>query len=143
MPLSYHQLKNSCRHLYIYSKWLPPSLHLLKTSCRHLFIYSKRLPPSLHILKRSRYDNGGPKKRRQPFPIHEIGRIDGGRGLQTGENMLRIGKNTFYDQKHKILINIPEFKRSRTGIIVEFRGIPSGFSNQAWKITLTLPLYQV
>ena len=53
--------QNGCRHLYIYSKCLPPSLHLLKTvaaiststqnSCRHLYIYSKQLPPSLHILK--------------------------------------------------------------------------------------------
>jgi hypothetical protein len=45
--------QNGCRHLYIYSKQLPPSLHLLKTvaaiststqnGCRHLYIYSKQV----------------------------------------------------------------------------------------------------
>ncbi len=41
----------------------------------------------------------GQKKRQECFPIHEIGRIDGGRGFQTSGNVLRIGGNTFYDQK--------------------------------------------
>jgi hypothetical protein len=63
------------------------------------------------------------------FPIHEIGRIDGRRGFQTGGNMLQIGRNKFYNQKNKFPMKIPEFKRSRIGIIAEFRGIPSGFPN--------------
>ncbi len=47
--------------------------------------------------------------------------------------MLRIGRNTFYDRKNEIPIKIPEFKRSVIGLIVEFRGIPNGFPNQAFK----------
>jgi hypothetical protein len=44
--------------------------------------------------------------------------------------MFRIGGNTFYDWKNKILMKISEFKRSETGLIVEFRRIPNGFPNQ-------------
>jgi hypothetical protein len=29
-------------------------------------------------------------------------------------------------------MKIPEFKRSRIGLIAEFRGIPNGFPNQAY-----------
>jgi hypothetical protein len=65
------------------------------------------------------------------FPIHEIGRIDGGRGFQTGKNVFRIGRKTFYDWKNKIPMKIPEFKRSGIGLIPEFRGILNGFPNQA------------
>ncbi len=45
--------------------------------------------------------------------------------------MFRIGGNTFYDQKNKILMKIPEFKRSGIGIIAEFCRILSGFPSQA------------
>jgi hypothetical protein len=45
--------------------------------------------------------------------------------------VLRIGGNKFYDQKNKNPMTIPEFKKSRIGIIAEFCGIPSGFPNQA------------
>jgi hypothetical protein len=38
-----------------------------------------------------------------------------------------------FTRKNKIPMKIPEFKRSRIGIIAEFRGIPSGFPNQAHK----------
>jgi hypothetical protein len=65
------------------------------------------------------------------FPIHEIGRIDGGRGFRTGKNMFRIGGNTFYDRKNKIPMKIPESKRSEIGIIAGFRGIPNRFPNLA------------
>ncbi len=41
--------------------------------------------------------------------------------------MFRIVQNTFYNQKNKIPMRIPEFKRSG---ITEFRGIPNGFPNQ-------------
>ena len=61
--------------------------------------------------------------------IHEIGRIDGGRGFRTGKNMFRIGRNTFYDWKNKIPMKILEFKRSGIGLIAEFRGILNGFPN--------------
>jgi hypothetical protein len=44
--------------------------------------------------------------------------------------MFQIGRNTFYNQKNKILMKIPEFKRSGIGIIAEFRGILSRFPNQ-------------
>ncbi len=44
--------------------------------------------------------------------------------------MFRIGGNTIYNQKNKILMKIPELKRSRIGLIAEFRGIPNGFPNQ-------------
>jgi hypothetical protein len=65
--------------------------------------------------------------------IHEIGRIDGGRGFQTRKNVFRIGWNTFYGQKNKILMKILDFKRSIIVLIAEFRGIPNGFPNQAQK----------
>jgi hypothetical protein len=68
---------------------------------------------------------------REHFPIHEIGRIDGGRGFRTGKNVFRIGWNTFYDQKNKIPIKIPESKMSEIRIIVEFRGIPNRIPNLA------------
>jgi hypothetical protein len=65
------------------------------------------------------------------FPIHEIRRIDGGRGFQTGKNVFRIGGNTFYSRKNKILMKIPESKSPKIGIIAEFCGIPNGFPNLA------------
>jgi hypothetical protein len=68
---------------------------------------------------------------RDCFPIHEIGRIDGGRGFQTEKNVFGIGGNTFYDQKFKIPMKIPEFKGSGIGLIAEFCGILNGFLNQA------------
>jgi hypothetical protein len=54
---------------------------------------------------------GGPKKSswRESVLIHEIRRIDGGRGFQTGGNVFLIGGNTFYDQKNKIPMKILEF----------------------------------
>jgi hypothetical protein len=45
--------------------------------------------------------------------------------------VFRIGGNTFYDQKNKILMKILEFKRSGIRLIAEFRRIPNGFPNQA------------
>jgi hypothetical protein len=78
------------------------------------------LPPYLHLLK----------KRQKPFPIHEIGRIDGGKGFQTGKKVFRIGRNTFYDQISEIPMKSPHLKRSGIGIIPEFRRIPCGFPNQ-------------
>jgi hypothetical protein len=62
--------------------------------------------------------------------MHEIRRIDGGRGFRTSRNVLRIGRNKFYDQKNEIPMKILEFKRSQIGIIAEFYGIPNGFPNQ-------------
>jgi hypothetical protein len=78
------------------------------------------------------YFHGGPKKYQwqESFLIHEIRRIDGGRGFRTGGNMFRIGGNTFYDQKNKIPMKILEFKRSGIGLIAEFCRILNGFPNQ-------------
>jgi hypothetical protein len=67
---------------------------------------------------------------RECFPIHEIGRIDGGRGFRTGKNVFRIGGNTFYDRKNKIPMKISELKRSGIGLIAEFHGTPNRFPNQ-------------
>jgi hypothetical protein len=47
--------------------------------------------------------------------------------------VFRIGGNTFYDRKNKIPMKLPEFKRSRIGLISEFCGIPNGFLNQVAK----------
>jgi hypothetical protein len=44
--------------------------------------------------------------------------------------MFQIGENKFYNQKNEILMKIPELKRSGIQIIVEYRGIPTGFPNQ-------------
>jgi hypothetical protein len=45
--------------------------------------------------------------------------------------VLRIGGNKIYNQKNKILMMIPEFKRSGIRIIADFHGIQSRFPNQA------------
>jgi hypothetical protein len=66
---------------------------------------------------------------RKCFPVHEIGKIDGGRGFRTKKNVFRIGGNTFYDRKNKIPMKIPESKRSKIRKIAEFGGIPNGFPN--------------
>jgi hypothetical protein len=66
---------------------------------------------------------------RKCFPIHEIGRIDSGRGFPTRKNVFRIGGNTFYDRKNIIPMKIPESKRSEIGKVAEFRGIPNRFPN--------------
>jgi hypothetical protein len=52
-----------------------------------------------------------------------------GEDSEPEKNEFRIGGNTFYDRKNKILMKIPESKRSKIGIIAEFRGIPNGFPN--------------
>ncbi len=64
------------------------------------------------------------------FPIHEIRRIDGGRGFRTGGNVFRISGNTIYDQKNKIPMKIPQFNRFGIGLIAEFHGILNRFPNQ-------------
>jgi hypothetical protein len=65
--------------------------------------------------------------------MHEIRRINGGRGFQTSRNVLQIGRNKFYNQKNEIMMKIPEFKRSGIRIIAEFHRILSGFPNQVVK----------
>jgi hypothetical protein len=137
--------KNARRHTYIYSTpvaAIPTSTQRLS---RHTYIYSMPVLPHLHLLNAclnllnacpaiptstQRLLPPSQKKRRECFPIHEIGRIHGGRGFQTGRNVFRIGGNTFYVRKNKIPMKIPEFKRSRIGIIAECRGVPSRFPNQ-------------
>jgi hypothetical protein len=52
--------------------------------------------------------------------------------------VFRIGGNTFYDQKNKTPMKIPEFKRSGIGLIAGFRGIPNRFPNQAGQ-SISLP----
>jgi hypothetical protein len=59
--------------------------------------------------------------------MHDIGRIDYGSGFRTGVNVLRIGRNKFYDRKNEILMKILEFKRSGIGIMAEFCGIQADF----------------
>ncbi len=46
------------------------------------------------------------------------------------KNVFWIGGNTYYNQKNKIPMKIPEFERSGIGIIAEFFWIPNGFPNQ-------------
>ncbi len=62
-----------------------------------------------------------------------------GEDSEPEKNVFRIGGNTFYNQKNKIPIKTPEFKRSGIGLIAEFSGIPNRFPNQ---VALTLPLTQ-
>jgi hypothetical protein len=58
--------------------------------------------------------------------------------------VFRIGGNTFYNRKNKILMKILEFKRSRIGLIMEFCGIPNGFPNQAFnKASRIIGSYQL
>jgi hypothetical protein len=71
------------------------------------------------------------------FPIHEIGRIDGGRGFRTRKNVFRIGGNTFYNRKNKISMKIPESKRSKIEKIAEFRRITNGFPNLDWLVVVS------
>jgi hypothetical protein len=53
-----------------------------------------------------------------------------GEDSEPEKNVFRIGGNTFYDRKNKIPMKIPEFKRSRIGLIAEFCRIPNGLPNQ-------------
>jgi hypothetical protein len=62
--------------------------------------------------------------------VHEIGRIDGRRGFQTGGNVFRTGGNKFSNWKNEILMKIQQLKRSGIRIIKEFHGILTGFPNQ-------------
>jgi hypothetical protein len=101
-------------------KRLLPYLHLLNASPTIPTSTQYQLPPYLHLLK----------KRQEPFPTHEIGRIDGGKGFQTGGKVFQIGQNTFYNQKSEIPMKSRHFKSSGTGIIPEFYRIPCGFPNQ-------------
>ena len=124
--------------IHIYSFWVDVNwqqdcfvagdckdIHAIK----HCWVYRLRYTSRCHF--------GGLKKYKwqECFPIHEIGRINGGRGFRIGGKVLRIGGNTFYNQKHKIPMKIPDFKRSGIGIMAEFRGIPSGFPNQDVNVT--------
>ncbi len=102
--------QNGCHHTYIYSN-----------GCCYTYIYSKQVDVIMA---------GQINKRQERFSIHEIGRIDGGRGFRTGGNVLQIGGNTFYDQKNKIPMKISEFTRSGIGIIAEFRRISCRFLNR-------------
>jgi hypothetical protein len=43
-----------------------------------------------------------------------------GEDTKPEKNEFRIGGNTFYNQKNKIPMKIPESKRSKIGIIPEF-----------------------
>ncbi len=54
-----------------------------------------------------------------------------GEDSEPEKKVFKIGGNTFYDRKNKIPVKIPESKRSKIGIITEFRGIPNGFPNLA------------
>ncbi len=47
--------------------------------------------------------------------------------------MFRIGGNTFYNRKNKILMKIPEIKRSRIRLIAELSGIPNEFPCQVYR----------
>jgi hypothetical protein len=49
------------------------------------------------------------------------------------KNVFRIGGNTFYNQKNKILMKNPVFKRSGIGLIAEFHGILNGIPNKVLK----------
>ncbi len=57
--------------------------------------------------------------------------------------MFRIGGNTFYDRKNKILMKIPEFKRSGIGLIAEFCRISNGFPKQAIIDSILLPMRNI
>jgi hypothetical protein len=67
------------------------------------------------------------------FLIHEIGRIDGGRGFQTKKMCSELAGTHFKIGKYKIPMKILESKRSEIGIIAEFHGIPNGFPNLAFE----------
>jgi hypothetical protein len=62
--------------------------------------------------------------------MHEIGRINGGRGFQTGGNVFQIGGNRFNNRKNEIPMKILELERSQIRIIAEICRIPTGFPNQ-------------
>jgi hypothetical protein len=57
--------------------------------------------------------------------------------------VFQIGGNKFYDQENKILIKILARKRSGIGMIMEFRGITSGFPNQGRQTPITFTSQQM
>jgi hypothetical protein len=63
---------------------MPPNLHLLKTGTCNFGRqnnHAAKITSTCFTWKTSRYNFGGQKKRQEHFPVHEIGRIDGGRGF--------------------------------------------------------------
>jgi hypothetical protein len=56
--------------------------------------------------KMSRCNFGGQNKKwRELFPVHEIGRIDGGKVFQNSGNVFQFGRYIFYDKKTKLRSN--------------------------------------
>ncbi len=55
-----------------------------------------------------------------------------GEDSEPKKNVFRISGTTFYNQKNKIPMKNPEFKKSGIGLIVKSCGIPNGFPNQAF-----------
>ncbi len=95
--------------------------------------HAAKITSTCFTWKTSRCNFGGQnKKLRELFPVHEIKTIDGMKVFQNIENVFWIGGNIFYDRKNQILIKTLAGKRSRSGIVVEFCRILSGFPNQGW-----------
>jgi hypothetical protein len=74
------------------------------------------------------YFHGGTKKTdgRKVFQFMKLEESMAGEDSEPEEMCLELVGTHFYDQKNKIPMKIPEFKR----LIAEFRRIPNGFSNQ-------------
>jgi hypothetical protein len=65
-----------------------------------------------------------------------------GEDLEPEKKVFRIGGNTFYDQKNKIPMKIPEFKRSRIGLSRNSAEFQTNFPTKFCKSILPLLLLQ-
>jgi hypothetical protein len=102
--------------------FFPPNLHLLTLNRKWTYTY-------LHLtenMSRCRFGaklcHGG-----NVFCFMKLEELMVGEDPE--QEKFRIGGNTFYDWKNKILMKIPNSKRSKIGIITEFRRIPNKFPN--------------
>jgi hypothetical protein len=94
---------------------MPPKLHLL-------VLLGKRID----VILAGKIENGG-----NLFQWMKLEEPMARKYSKNTGNVFQIGGNKFYDRKNKIPMKILVGKRSGIGIIVEFRGILSGFSNQS------------
>jgi hypothetical protein len=99
--LSYHTYIYSMP-VHIYSMPVPPHLHLFN-ACPHLLNACPATPTSTQCLL-------------PPSQKKKAGTFSDLRGFRTRGNVFRIGGNTFYNRKNKILMKIAEFEKVQNWI---------------------------
>jgi hypothetical protein len=73
----------------------PEAIDIYSKQVDAIFAGKIMIPPINIYSKQVDVFLAGQKKRRECFLMHEIGRIDSGRGFRTGRNVFQIGGNKF------------------------------------------------